>query len=345
MYRRRFRRRLTVKDKAEQFIDNHTPFGGDIKEVTGKSPREWEETYGHHISDPVNVVTGSSTKRKSPHENPYNKRQRVSDQRRGYIPRTLDFGEGQQRRPPMKVIKRTANRTKFRSQLGSRKKSSVRKIISDWTFGYADDKTLSVYRAIRVPYNASEKVINARNDLLINLKGVKVSAWFQLNTGIANTNGLLAYPVTVRWALVNPKENNGGGILDTSQFVVERDPTTKSTGPFPTTGTSFDYTEMRINREEFGVLKEGSFQLIQNSNDNTRMGDNAMKRVDVWVPINRQFEFLDNTTTYPEENLYWVWWYCQSADSGTVKKFTGANALVGMWGEHTAYFTNSRLYN
>lgn len=95
------------------------------------------------------------------------------------------------------------------------------------------------------------------------------------------------------------------------------------------------------------MLKEGSFELTAQQTA-FRYNGQATKMIDVRVPLRRQLEFGTNAgadAPFPEENLYFVWWYCATIDEQTGKQFAGASARLNCFGENQVFFTNSRLYN
>ncbi|QUS52618.1 capsid protein [Mute swan feces associated circular virus 14] len=350
MYYRRYKRRLVtageLKDRIEGAAESVNPVG--LAEI-GRGE------VGYIADEQSRLVTPQSSRKKRKRDNKYSPafkihsdihRERIKES--SYRPKQIQFGRPQQRqrRPNMRMHKSTARASKYRANLGERKKHLVRKCLTKQTISQGDDKSLYAERVIRIPYDASEKVINRRNDLLVNVSGVRIRRNFFLRNFPVNDTKL-RYPVTIRWAIINPKENNGSDQLDGGEFVRARNPTTSPYGSFPSganPGDSFDLLSLKINSESFGVLKQGSFEL-RAQEQQIRYTGSTTKIVDVWIPLKREIHFADNETAFPEENLYFVWWYCGSLSTVTTKEYTGLNAQVAVFGEQTAYFTNSRLYN
>ena len=197
-------------------------------------------------------------------------------------------------------------------------------------------------RLIQIPHNASTDVINARTANIVNLRGVKLRYWFRIEQATR------ANPLQVRWAIINPRENDGSDLTGNStpfHFWIAKNPVSNQDDNFNSTGSCFDYMNRKINRKEYGVLREGQFVL-----DNTKRTDNnaftmsAYKKLSMYIPIKRQMEFVNDTTSHPEQNLYFVWWYCEMGKSSSGQKYGGPSAAVTEHHEHTTYFTNSKMF-
>jgi len=332
-YFRRRRRLVTPGTFREAFIrgaENANPTGVVelAREEVGTIAREYKE---------LNLITPQDTAPRTHHN--------IDSYRvKKYHPRQIAFDPSIQRRPKKmpRVYKGTARASKYRANLGEKKRHIVRKHLVKISQTLEEDKTMGVVRSIYVPYNANEKVINCRNDNLINVSGVRIRRTFWFHDV---DESLKKMAIRVRWALINPKTNDGAATFDISQFFRARNPVDSPYVPFTTgNGDAYDYQSSKINSEEFGVLKEGSFEL-RTDPAGMRYDRSAIKLLDVWVPIKRQLEFTDNTTEWPEENIYFVYWYTALNDAGTDKGFTGLGAALASYGENITYFTNSRLFN
>ena len=262
--------------------------------------------------------------------------------------------------------------TRYRSQLGRRVgKYSTRKtntqvswalIDSLGTKVYADvaDKKFASARLINIPFNSNEENINTRKGNIVNVRGVKIRLWWQLNVDIFGNN--LTTPLQVRWCILNPKKNTGVQNLDLDDFFIDTDPTDNITAPFLDGGNadSFYYMNRKINREQFGVVKQGTFVLNNNRNGgytnnsvHVQLSPSAYKKVSCYIPINRQMVFATNGAVHPEQNLYFCWWYCRLGDpalaqafvEGTPEPQTDGTVPLQCRMEKITYFRNSQMFN
>ncbi|AKV62277.1 putative capsid protein [Hermit crab associated circular virus] len=204
-------------------------------------------------------------------------------------------------------------------------------------------------RLIRIPHYGAgqEEHIKYRRGAYCNVRGVKINYWFSMD---ANTQ----YPVQVRWAIINPKVNEGTDltlVTNPENFFISKDPTTEQSENFPTTGNYFKYMNRKINRELYGVLKEGTFTMsidpaaaVPNPGVVYRPGS-AVKKIALYVPVNRQMKWNNvvagDANGYPEQNLYFVWWYDTAANDNTNPS---ASPLVQEFHEKTIYFKNSQMF-
>lgn len=170
-------------------------------------------------------------------------------------------------------------------------------------------------------------------------------------------------PLRFRWAVVFPKEqpfvpNTIGGEPD---FFITVNPNTSQSIPFPKdTGGHFALFNRKINREKFGVMKEGSFMLHNdvasvsttytgNPTSRAKVTAGTSKVISLYIPINRQMKFPFNqpgsSFANPEENCWFVWWYAQDMRlTGEAQAFTDGVAPVVEELEKTTYFRNSQMY-
>jgi len=244
-------------------------------------------------------------------------------------------------------------RSRYRTQLGRKPgKYSTRRHQAGATITNVPDKSKSSIRLMQVPYSADENVINTRKASLVRVKGVKFRAWFKFISGVGAGADAPVYkePLQVRWALLNPKNNDGLSTVSDVDFLITANPTADQATNFPTSGRSFTYMSRKINREQFGVLKEGSFildpgaQVAKTTTAGPGVPLSGHKFINLYVPINRQMKWANDAATHPEQNVYFVYWYTTLGDENSAAKFiTTNNPLVCSY-EHITYFTNSKMY-
>ena len=177
---------------------------------------------------------------------------------------------------------------------------------------------------------------------------------------IAPTDPVFLIPIRVRWAIVMPKEQpftaQAPGTPE-PDFFINPNPSTIQAEPGPAgTGGHFSLFNRKINREAFGVYREGQF--ILNNPPSARQGTTGFEKhglgtrklLSFYVPINKQIRFANNTTdtanTSPEQNMWFVWWYardCELASSSA--SFTTGNGAIEDTIEKTTYFKNSKAYD
>lgn len=205
------------------------------------------------------------------------------------------------------------------------------------------DKTQYVERLVSAPYSTDEKM-NSRQGRLANVRGVKLRIWFNLKNQSEASNKF-DYPIMVRWAILNPKENTGElGDVGPTNFFISVDPETEEATDFPGVGTCFQYQNRQINRRQYGVMQQGKFLLHQDpASTNDRLSLGAQKSVYLWLPIKRQMKWANNVTETPNTNIYFVYWYTIKGDKDTAKKFT--DGPIDMTAEAITYFKDSPGFN
>lgn len=249
-----------------------------------------------------------------------------------------------------------ARPSKYRSQLGRavQKFKSRRHTYFASTNTSVADKTLRWIRLIQIPWSEDETVINRRRSNLVNVKGVRVRFQFALRA-LADSELAFSDPVSVRWAIINPKNNTGITKQNDqpNDFFISRDPSEEMAAPFNTTQNFFTYQKSPINRMEYGVVQEGRF--ILRKGDLNVDGGRTMKSsqiVETYLRVNKQMKFDNNNTStgseYPEQNLYFVYWYTKYNTTNTTGvEYDGtANKSIPLVQKHelTTYFTNASLY-
>lgn len=255
-------------------------------------------------------------------------------------------------------IRTRARRSRYRRQLGRRYgakpiRRHMEHVKNDTANG---DKTMYMNRLVKIPYSDDDTLMNVRKGTLCDVSGVKMRHWFVLK-GVTYTNAVTR-PIQVRWAVVNPKENDGLSTFDITKFFVNPNPGTDEavgfkTATSTTSGNAFEYMNRKINRREIGVIQEGTFTL---NNDNgvtaqSQVSMQSQKLINIYIPVNRQMSWADNTAgsagAHPEQNLYFVWWYCQLGDAkenGWIwAGDTDANTPISHQFEKITYFRNARI--
>lgn len=205
------------------------------------------------------------------------------------------------------------------------------------------DKTQYVERLVTAPYSTDEKM-NSRQGRLANVRGVKLRMWFNLKNQ-SEVSNKFDYPIMVRWAILNPKENTGElGDVGPTNFFIGVDPDQEEATDFPGTGNCFQFQNRQINRRQYGVMQQGKFVLHQNpSSTSDRLGLGAQKSIYLWLPIKRQMKWASNVTETPNTNVYFVYWYTVKGDKDTARYFT--DGPIDMTAEAITYFKDSPGFN
>lgn len=307
---------------------------------------EFGRAAGAGIGLPINVVTpiqGTSTesmpipgtlrsgrKRKASSSSSRSRRLRA---------RALNYG------PTMAPSIRTGyRRTSYYTTLGMRpgKYPSKKHLIQNQNAALLD-KVQYVERLVAVPYSDSERM-NARQGRLANVRGVKFRCWFNLKNQ-AESSDKLDVPIMCRWAILVPKENTGeNGDVGPSNFFINPDPPTEEAVDFTSAVNCFGVMNRQINRRQYGVMQQGKFIIGQDpASTNSRLSTRAFKQVNLWLPLKRQMKWENNTTEYPNTNIYFVVWYCKIGDKNTGSQFTDG-PLEFHW-EACTYFKDSLGFN
>lgn len=274
-----------------------------------------------------------------------------------YSPKRLKFSP---------VVSTATSPSLYRSQLGRKLgKYSTRRITHKVGGTEVKDRVLSIHRLINVPWSADEAVVNRRRSNLVNVKGVRFRAQFAhlagdyVGTPLDSTERGRIVPIEFRWAVINPKQNDGafkGENSFDSEWWISRDPTEQMSENFNLVGDYHTYQNNQINREKYGVVKEGRFMLTpmmaeQESTAGLANTKSMQAHVEFYLPINKQMKFqnnnLDTASAFPETNLYFVFWYTAMNDMGVSQVFDGGVSksvpFKFKW-EATTYFQNSAMY-
>jgi len=211
------------------------------------------------------------------------------------------------------------------------------------------DKVLYTTRMVRIAYSDVDERLNVRHGRLVNVSGVKLRCWFQLKNQAESSDKFNA-PLTVRWAILNPRENNGATNLITGDnFFVSDAPTTDNSANFPSTGVSFNYMNRKINHRVQGVVKEGQFKIWNDpASNNSRVAVTSKKMLNFYIPIKKMMKWsnnnIDTEDAYPNTNLYFVYWYCNMGDNTVSQKYTTTNdAPMDVNAELITYFRNPKI--
>jgi len=262
-----------------------------------------------------------------------------SSSRRGSARRRLNYGPT--RAPSTRSgFRRTSYYTTLGMQPG---RYPSKKHLRQQTNSQLLDKAQYVERLVSVPYSDTEQM-NARQGRLANVRGVKFRCWFSLkNQGEASNK--FDVPIMVRWAILLPKENTGeNGDVGPANFFIDADPAGEEATDFPGAGNCFQYHNRQINRRQYGVMQQGKFVLAQDPASNqSRLSLNAQKLVNIWLPLRRQMKWANNTTEFPNTNIYFVCWYTQMGDKDGPRKFTDGPLDLN-W-EALTYFKDALGFN
>lgn len=268
------------------------------------------------------------------------------------------------------TVKR-ARMGKYHNQLGRRPGSfAIRRTTQTLNKRDLNDKTFNSQRLVYVEYSEDETQISKRRSRLANVRGLKLNAWFKIPFATATAEKYQG-PIQVRWCIINPKTNNGGITLSTTDFFISKNPGETMSQDFPNDGDCFAFMNRRINKELYDVISQGMFVLhpppensvsatalnadgagggtTQSITNANRAHAGQFKKVTCNIPIRKQMKWANNIAGaaggYPEQNVYFCWWYCAMGDDIEAKRFTGITTKpVRVDYEVTTYFTNSSMY-
>jgi hypothetical protein len=283
----------------------------------------------------------------------------ASRRRIGSTPRSIRSLRGPPTMAPTHTVtaRGTMTRTRpsaYRNQLG-RRVGAYKTRRTLWTGGKTDLQDKATYWSRLVSIQApntgggeTENTINRRTGELCKVVGVKLRYWFKIKDSVTSLNR----PVQIRWAIINPKTQDGTSLTslrEPSDFFINVDPTNNMSQTFPATGTCFQYMNRKINREAYGVVKEGTFVMnLDPAGTSTARPGTSMKKLSVYIPIHRQLKWQGTISgsafSFPEQNLYFVWWFVQMGDTGTARLYTTATTPVEESHEKLVYFQNSAMF-
>lgn len=263
-------------------------------------------------------------------DEPQTKRQRTYT----YAPRVLNMPAG--------VMTRT-RRTVYKYNLGTRvgKFKCNKFSFKTGVTNNMADKAKHSFRLIQIPYSSDDSLFNTRNGRLVNVRGVRLQWVCELKPG--GSTGNIEKPLSVRWAIINPKENDGTSTVGTANWWTSLNPTNEYATDFvngsgsttPGTGTGyqdwFDLMTRGINRRKYGVLKEGHFTISppETSDADSRKTWRQQKVIQTYLKINQCMKWGSNNTggenDYPNANLYFVWWYCDRGNMDDLQWYPSVN--------------------
>ncbi|QUS52614.1 capsid protein [Mute swan feces associated circular virus 13] len=237
--------------------------------------------------------------------------------------------------------------SKYRMQLGERIGfMPSRRHQSGASISTHVDKTLHAVPLVKIPYSDTDDVMNSRQGRLVDVTGVKWRCWISLKNNLIESSKIWDTPIQVRWALINPRENTGEttDVTTGTNFFVSDSPGADDATDFPAAENCFRYMNRKINTRRYGVLQEGSFLLSNDpSSTTTRVTPRSRKFLTLYVPIKRQMKWGDNSTaTYPNANIFFVYWFVAQGDKGTAKVYA-ADPPFDFTYEHVTYFRNPEV--
>lgn len=232
---------------------------------------------------------------------------------------------------PMKRMRGSSNvstvqargRTRYHHNLGRRpgfmtsKRDSRKSGVED----EREEKKIHVERLVNIQYSDADTDMTKREHRMVNVRGVALRKFFVIKPAFDFNR-----PITVRWAVLNPKENSGQvADINNIDFFMSKNPTTEETGDFldgqnlTVNMDWFDAMTRPINKRKYGVLREGYFTLSPDSAGLIdRKNPKQQKYLKLYLPIHKQMKWASNSTTleagFPEANLFFVYWYCFKGD-------------------------------
>lgn len=239
------------------------------------------------------------------------------------------------------AVRSSVKKSRFAANLGVPESRLINKKHGlQFSTNIVPDKTLSAHRLISVDWSDDDTSLKTRQGKLCNVKGVKMRVWFNLQpakgsypnatTSDPNSDNMRALweePLQVRWAIINPKNNDGSTTNLDKKFFISDNPIDEASQNFPTSGNCFAYMNRKINRAEYGVLQEGTFILRPPNVDYWTGGGTVpltgKKFISTWIPINKQmrWETTQQFDYWPVANVFFVYWYCKLGDSNAGKAF------------------------
>jgi len=202
--------------------------------------------------------------------------------------------------------------------------------VVDQPFGSRNYRDLLIHNLSNIPIGDNTK-IHTRDRATINLRGWRINFMVELLDNITRE-------AVVNWAVLVPKAADAPETDDFFRSFGE--PTsTKRSSNFSTTLTGREMCYGKINTDMYYIIKHKRFTLTSpvGTNQDEQYGANH-KRIDTWIPFNRQLRFDDSqptiTCTTP---VYFVMWVDMPSNN--------TNAVVQTWIRtamlHTAIFRNS----
>lgn len=247
--------------------------------------------------------------------------------------------------------------SRYRAQLGRPIRRFSKRVHTSFGVRKSNlpDKTLHWDRLISIPWSEDETQINRRRSNLVNVQGIRVRYQFKIKDTLAVDEVGLRQPLLVRWAIINPKDNDGSdkSADQPNDWFISRDPGEQMDLPMNTNHRYFTYAQSPINKMKYGVVKEGKFLLsaVQTRDNAADFKTASSKTVAFNIPIKKQMKFDVNANDpgddRPETNLYMVYWYTRynEFNSGVTFNATATRSVpIETLHETSMYFTNGKLY-
>lgn len=168
---------------------------------------------------------------------------------------------------------------------------------------------------------------NQRHRQIINCKGIQICY---------HLKNLEDFPVFFNVAIIAPKHNQI--FVSASEFF--RSNNGDRGTDFSDALTGLDFAYLPINTDRYNVLRHYRHQLgarVDSASINSDTGAANWMSRKVWLPVNRQLRFENQSTTSCTSPIYFVYW-CDAMDatSGTAPNL----AAVGISFMHTMFYTD-----
>lgn len=258
-------------------------------------------------------------------------------------------------------VRTIARPTRFRENIGHKYRSDFAKRMFhgtpiNTTVINSLDKTFNRYRLIKVFFDADDSNMTAREHKNVSVIGCTFD-WFVTIKASFDFDK----PLIIRWAVINPKENDGNDlptlpndffVSDSPEFDRYDDfPTENATPPADNHATFHNLMERRINQDDYGVIQEGKFMLEPNEADdvNRKVKLKQQKHLKLWIPIKRDVLFPSNASTegaaWPEQNIQFVWWWCYRGDNNSGREAADVNGVpFEHWHKTSTYFRRAKQH-
>lgn len=209
------------------------------------------------------------------------------------------------------------------------------------------DKEQHIYRLVSIPWVTNDAYMTSRNGKYCDVYGVTWRAIWKIKDSF---DQLL--PLTIRWAILNPKENSGDTTdVPTTAFFESRSHDSNLYDNFDAYNDWPSLMDTPIFKDRYGVVQEGNFTLDPHTSGTaTVKGYHQERYMKKFIPIRKRMEWSSNNAVagseHPQQNLFFVWWYCSRCDITGTKKYTSqATVPIEFYHERTTYFRDSKLLN
>lgn len=208
-----------------------------------------------------------------------------------------------------------------RARLNPSTKNSSQKIAEDPRNAVLSYQmsTINIKRFNWPPYDngtiSSDNLISrTRNHIFV--KGIKLCWLFTHTNGPVNE--IYQGPVKVRWYLIQSKDNLSATVPNLNQrfFRCNNAGTTRNQDFQPATGIVTDTWDLAklcapVNPDEtFRILTKREFILNGQQDDGAFRGlPKNQYMMNKYIKINKRMNFDSTTSTYPDGEIYCIWWY------------------------------------